>query len=254
MTVGELYSILNEKIPTDYSCDWDNDGLMYCFDKNKQAEKVLVTLDVTLNSINYAVKNGYDTIISHHPLIFKPISHLDFEGAVGARLKELVKHNISVMSFHTRLDCVAVNHCLAQALSLENIESYTVDGLPMGRFGTLSEEMTAEEFAKHIKTTLNPCNVEYPNVENAKIKKVAVLGGSGGDAVSAAIKLGADALVTGECSYNKILDGADCGLCVFTAGHFDTENEVCFYLYDMVKEIDENIKCHIYHSGVIKNI
>lgn len=254
MTVGELYLILNEKIPAEYSCDWDNDGLMYCFDKNKQAKNVLITLDVTLNSINYAVKNGFDTIISHHPLIFKPITGLNFEGAVGARLKELVKHDISVMSFHTRLDCVAVNQCLAEALGLDAIESYMLDGLPMGRGGSLSMEMTLQEFASHIKSTLSACSVEYPNIEKAKIKKVAVLGGSGGDAVSVAIKLGANALVTGECSYNKILDAADCGLYVFTAGHFETENGVCRYLCDTIKEIDENINCHIYHSGVIAKI
>ena len=106
MNVAELYRALDERFPSTLSCDWDNDGLMYCFDKSKQVKKVLITLDVTLDSIKYAVENGFDTIISHHPLIFKPISHLDFEGATGARLKELIKHDISVMSFHTRLDCV----------------------------------------------------------------------------------------------------------------------------------------------------
>jgi dinuclear metal center YbgI/SA1388 family protein len=227
---------------------------MYCFDKSKQVKKVLITLDVTLDSIKYAVKNGFDTIISHHPLIFKPITHLDFEGAVGARLKEIIKHDISVMSFHTRLDCVAVNQCLAESIQLEQVDKYELDGMPLGRVGILKNEMSSDEFAKFIKERIFACGVCYPANRERTIKKVAVLGGSGGDAVSVALKIGADALVTGECSYNKIIDAADCGLSVFTAGHFETENMVCDYLYGVVKELDGDIDCQIYNSGIIANI
>lgn len=255
MTIGELYLELSKKIPKELSCEWDNDGLMYCFDKNKQVEKVLVSLDVTLETIDYAVKNGYDAIVSHHPLIFKPISRLDFEGAVGARLKELIKNDITVMSFHTRLDCVAVNDWLAESLGLVGVCRYVLDdGLPMGRIGELEKEMSLDDFAKHVKKHLSASGVAYPRVEGAMIKKVAVLGGGGGDAVSVAMKLGADALVTGECSYNKILDAADLGLYVLTAGHFDTENGVCGYLCNTIEEIDKEINCQIYNSGIIANI
>ena len=254
MTTGQLYEKLSEIIPKKLSCDWDNDGLMYCVDKERQVKRVLISLDVTLDVINYAVSKDFDTIVSHHPLIFKPLTCLDFEGAVGARLKKIIKHDITVMSFHTRLDCVAVNACLADALGLTEICEFYLDELPMGRIGLLEREMSVKDFAFFIKESICATTVGYPSVEGATVKKIAVLGGSGSDAVSVAMKLGADALVTGECSYNKMLDAADCGLYVFTAGHFETENKVCGYLYNELNRIDENIYYQIYNSGNIANI
>lgn len=256
MTVGELYSALNDKFPTDYSCEWDNDGLMYCFDKSKEAKKVLISLDVTLDAIDYAVNNGYDTIVSHHPLIFKPLTCLDFEGATGKRIKKLIKHDITVISFHTRLDCVAVNQLLAENLGLVDIESFYLDDVPIGRVGVLEKEMTVLEFAEYIKSHLDCRTVEFSgkNCKTAMIKRVAVLGGSGGDAVSYALKCRADALVTGECSYNKIIDAADVGVYVFTAGHYETEKNVCYYLYETIKELDENTVCEVYNPTPILNL
>ncbi len=253
MTAGELYSFLDERFPVDLRAEWDNDGLMYCLDKNKSVKKVLITLDVTVECIEYAAKNGYDTIVSHHPLIFRPLSCLDFSGAVGKRLKMILKNDITVMSFHTRLDCCLVNQSLAEVLGFENIREFELDGLPMGRIGEIGA-MNIEAFAEHVKKALGADTVNYPACFNKPIKKVALLGGSGGDAVGIAAKLGADALVTGECSYNKVIDCAEMGLAVITAGHFHTENHVCKYLKNIIDNYNREIECGLYHSNFTENI
>ena len=71
MTVKELYSYLDKKIPTSLSCEWDNDGLMCCPEPDREVKRVLVALDVTAEIAETAVSGGYDLIVSHHPFIFK---------------------------------------------------------------------------------------------------------------------------------------------------------------------------------------
>ena len=82
MTVRELYAFLEERIPRALSCDWDNDGLMVCADDQKQVSRVLVALDITSAVAEYAIKEGYDLVVSHHPLIFHPIKAVAVENKI----------------------------------------------------------------------------------------------------------------------------------------------------------------------------
>ena len=106
MKTRELYNKLEERIPRSLSCQWDNDGLMCCPDGNKEVKRVLIALDVTGAVVDYAKNNGYDVIISHHPFIFNGLKSVDDEGYISAKLISLIKSDIAVISFHTRLDAV----------------------------------------------------------------------------------------------------------------------------------------------------
>ena len=103
-TISEIYRHLNTVLPSSLSCDWDNDGLMVASDPNREVVRVLCALDVTGETVNYAIANGYDVIVSHHPMLFHPLKTLSYADPVARRAIKLLKHNISVMSFHTRLD------------------------------------------------------------------------------------------------------------------------------------------------------
>ena len=106
MNVAELYEYLNERIPASLSCEWDNDGLMCCPDPDKEVSRVLITLDVTDDAVSAAISGGYDLIVSHHPLVFRPLKSVTPYDITSARVIELIKSDVSVMSFHTRLDAV----------------------------------------------------------------------------------------------------------------------------------------------------
>jgi len=250
---NELYDIISQRVPHGLSLSWDNDGKMLCLDSEKSIKKVLVCLDVTMGAIEYAGKNGFDLIVSHHPLIFKPLCSLNADSISGKRLLRLMSYGLSVMSFHTRLDATHVNSALAECLELQEITEFFVEGSPMGRVGRLKCEMTLGELALYIKEKLGGGAVEYPDID-CRIKNVAVLGGSGGDAIYDAIEAGADCLVTGECGYNKSLDSAELGFPVITAGHFHTENPVCREIEYIIKTIDGDIQCEIYTSNIFKAI
>ena len=258
MKVRELYDRLEMRIPRALSCEWDNDGLMCCPCADAEASKVLVALDVTGEVVEYAKRNGYGVILSHHPLIYKGVKALDGEGYVSAKLISLVKSGISVMSFHTRLDAVegGVNDRLAYLLGLCDTEPLYCEGVPLGRVGTLDSDMSAEDFAKKVKEALGAPFVLLSDA-GVRVNRVAVVGGNGGDLISEAKRAGADTLVSGRLDYHSMTDAPDQRvkrINLIEAGHFYTEDPVCLALRDFVLEIDPSIECDIYCSNVIKAI
>ena len=113
-----------EKFAPSYLAEsWDNVGLVVG-SPEQEIDKVLVALDVTEKVIDQAVSIGANLIISHHPLIFKGITNLRTDVALGKMLARLIKAEIAVYAAHTNLDSTAggVNDVLAQKLGLQNVK------------------------------------------------------------------------------------------------------------------------------------
>ena len=253
MTVRELYDYLNGRIPEALSCEWDNDGLMCCPKAEREVKKVLVTLDISSEAVKMAMKNGCDVIVSHHPLVFKPIKALTTDNGVSAKLIKLVQNGISAMSFHTRLDVLpgGVNDALSDKLGLKDVEPFGEDGVMMGRVGNVNEN-TLENFAEFVKNILGSPMVLYNG--ELPVHRVAVLGGNGDDFISAAKKCGADTLVSGRLGYHVMADAKENGINLVEAGHYFTEAPVVDYLADMVKDADESIELFFFDSNNIKAV
>ena len=155
MTVQEIYDKLCERIPEYLREPWDNDGLMCSSDSTIEVKRALITLDVTENIVDYAIANGIDLIVSHHPLIFKPLPALTENSHIARKVIKLIKNDISVISLHTRADKVdgGVNDLLAEILSLRGAVPFGEGDL--GRIGTLDEELSMEDFSYLLKGLLN---------------------------------------------------------------------------------------------------
>ncbi len=252
MTVRNLYEKLSLLYPENLRCEWDNDGIMCCDNLAKEVSNVLIALDVTGATVDYAINNGFDLIISHHPLIFSGQKSLTVDNFTQNKLIKLMKNGISVFSFHTRLDAAngGVNDVLCQLLKLKDIEVDNID--PVGRIGYLEEKTDISTFAENVKKSINTPFVLYNG--DKTVQKVYVVGGDGKDLISRAISLGADTLLTGRASYNTIIDAKDMGLNIVEAGHFFTENPVCKKLENDVLSIDNSIKTELFCSYEIKNI
>ena len=258
MKVCELYDFLENRIPRSLSCEWDNDGLMCCPNREKEVRRVLVALDVTSATVEYAVENGYDVIISHHPFIYKGLRSVDDLGYVSSKLISLIESGISVMSFHTRLDAVSggVNDRLCELLDIRDAEPLYEEGIPLGRVGTLESTVSSQELALKVKSALGSPFVLLSGSKE-DITRVAVVGGSGKDMVEAARAAGADALVSGRLDYHPMTDAFDFNernITLIEAGHFYTENPVCEVLRRFVADADLSVECDVYCSNVIKAI
>lgn len=252
MTRTQLYNELSKIYPESLRCVWDNDGIMCCDDLNKEVKRVLIALDVTQRTVNYAIENKFDLIISHHPLVFSSQKSLVPYKYTQKKLIDLIKADVAVFSFHTRLDAAigGVNDTLAALLKLENITKDSME--PIGRVGELSQEMNISTFAENVKKALNTPFILYNG--NKIVKKIYVCGGDGKDLISRAIETGADTLLTGRASYNTIIDASDMGLNIIEAGHFFTENPICHKIKSDVFSIIPNVYLEIFNSYELKNI
>ncbi|GAW90933.1 Nif3-like dinuclear metal center hexameric protein [Calderihabitans maritimus] len=123
VTCQQIISILEELAPPRWREEWDNVGLLVG-DPALPVKNVLLTLDVTDAVVEEAVDKQIDLIISHHPVIFRPISNLRYNQPLGRLLHRLVKENINVYAAHTNLDNApgGVNDRLADILGLQEVK------------------------------------------------------------------------------------------------------------------------------------
>lgn len=240
--IRDIYNRMNELCPSSLSLDWDNDGIMCMPDPDMSVGRILLTLDITNGAVEFACQNGVELIISHHPLVFKPIKRLSASDLTGGKLLALAGSNIAAMSFHTRLDAAdgGVNDALAEKLSLVGVRPFGEDGEMIGRVGEV-RECILSEFALFVKERLG---IKYPiSVVDAgrPVRRVAVLGGAGKDFIASAIEVGADTFVTGEVGYNALVDAKDMGLNIIIGGHYHTERPILDKIRDTLAATDRTL-------------
>ena len=225
MTVAEIYRLFDEKYPLSLREEWDNDGLMLSPDTEKTVTRVLIALDVSEAVAKHAVENGFDLIVSHHPLIFTPLASVTPNDTIAKRAISLLSNGISVFSFHTRLDAVkgGVNDTLASICGLTEVKAFGGDNL-LGRVGVLPNEATLDAFASEIGKALSTNYLFYAG--NRPVRRVAVVGGSGKSMIGDALKTGADTFLSGRFSYEAMIEAEAMGMNLVEAGHFATENPV----------------------------
>lgn len=109
--------------------DWDNPGLLVG-SPSQEINKILVCLDVRDEIIARAADEGFDMIVSHHPLIFKSFKKLRTDLPDGKKFSELLKHDIAVFAAHTNLDIAkgGVNDVLAEKIGLRDIKPFDITG------------------------------------------------------------------------------------------------------------------------------
>lgn len=250
--VRELYSYLEELMPRTLSCEWDNDGLMVCADDRKEVKKILFALDVTYDAVEYAHNNGFDVIISHHPLIFTPLKSVSGDDVSSAIAIYAIKNDVAVMSFHTRFDSHenGVNDVLSELLELNDTERFGPEGEEIGIIGNV-QKTELEAFALKVKSLLCADSVNV-TASAEQVKRVAVLGGGGKDYVLPAYRAGADTFVTGEINYNTAVTAKDLGINVIEAGHYFTEAAALKRLEEWIKSRFAGLTFEYYNSNPSK--
>lgn len=123
----ELLKFLEDWAPPGVAWEKDNVGLQ-TGSPGSEISGILLCLEVTSAVVEEAVKRKCNCIISHHPLIFKPLKKINPDSDKTAQiLTSLIKNDISLFSFHTNLDFTidGVSFVLAETLGLTNIQFLT---------------------------------------------------------------------------------------------------------------------------------
>ena len=352
VTYRQIMAIMNSLAPMHLAESWDNVGLLVGSIADK-TQKILLTLDVDMDSVAYALNNGYGLIITHHPFIFKPLSNVITDQPQGKILKILLSNSVGVFAAHTNLDIAlgGVNDVLAQKLNLIDIKpltnthynklyklsifvprehylavkqavgdagagrlgnyshcTFASDGIGsfkplanakpfigvngqfesveevkmetvvadvyrdrvlnamhqahpyeevaydlillenkegsngLGRIGKLSKPCETADFLSKVKKNLNVNILKIAGETDRKLEEVAVCGGSGAGFIEAALRAGADVLVTGDVKYHEAQKAIENGLLIVDAGHFHTEQPVLAHLQKYLQKCAQQDK------------
>ena len=119
--INEIVQVLDKFAPPMYSEDYDNVGLLVG-DRNAEVNSVLITLDITEQIIDEAIKTGANLIVAHHPIIFRGLKKLTGANEVERVVMMAIKNDIAIYAGHTNFDNIdgGVNSKICSKLNLQN--------------------------------------------------------------------------------------------------------------------------------------
>lgn len=224
MKVKDIADAVERIALLSYKEEYDNPGLQVGF-PDAEVKKVLVCLDVTEDIIDEAVSLGCNVIVSHHPLIYRPVSQVSDRDFVQRCIVRAVKKNINIYSAHTNLDNArgGVNWKICECIGLKDVEWLDPkDGLcGSGAVGELPVPESDESFALRIKEAFGVECLQHNAFCGRQIRRVAVCGGSGASFLNKALAAGADCYLTGEFHYHDWFGRDD--ILMLHLGHYQSE-------------------------------
>lgn len=248
--VKDIVRLVEEVAPLQLQEDYDNAGYQVG-DMENEVTSVVVCLDITESVVDRAIELGAGLIISHHPLLFRPIKRITPSDYISRTIIKAIQANITLYSAHTNLDNAyrGVNYRIAEMLSLEDVTplaplpAHRLSGIAdagmtgSGLIGRLPAVCSAVELVATVKKIFKcesvRTNLNMLSRPSRLIRTLALCGGSGADLISNAESQNADAYLTGEIGYHHFFGHDE--MLLMEAGHFETEQ----YTRDLIKDIIE---------------
>ena len=226
MKIREVIAALELVAPLPLQEGYDNAGLQVGLTE-AEISGALLCLDVTEAVVDEAIHDGCNLIVAHHPLIFRKLSHITGDSYVERAVMKAVKHDVAIVAAHTNLDNAegGVNFKIAEKLKLSELEPLqgpVVDGKWSGVVGMLPTALPAEDFVQLLKREFGVSCVRVNELLHRPIRRVALCGGSGAFMLGDALRVGADAFVTGEMGYHEFF-GYEQQLQICVIGHYESE-------------------------------
>lgn len=239
VTFSDVLAAIDESAPFKLQEEYDNSGLLVG-ELDTPLRGTLVCMDVTEAVVAEAIGRGCNLIVSHHPLIFHGLKSLRGDTERSRAIILALRAHVGILAAHTNLDAAygGVNYAIAQKVGLTQLRVLAPTlsgegGTGIGLIGTLSTGFSEEEFLIYIarKFPQQPC-LRYSPKTGKTIERVALCGGSGIEFLDEAIRLGADAYLTGDVKYHDF-QRPDGKLLLIDLGH--RESELC--AIDLLKQI-----------------
>ena len=122
LTVDSVIRFLDEFAPPSLAADWDNVGLLLG-DRAAEVRRIMTCLTVTATSAAEAIESEAQLIVTHHPVLFRPVKRLTTATAEGRMLLNLIRAGVAVYCPHTAFDNTrdGINEILAQRLGLVDV-------------------------------------------------------------------------------------------------------------------------------------
>jgi len=222
MQLQEIYKICNEISPFELQESWDNSGVQVGF-MAQEIKQIVLSLDIDHELLDSLEENTL--LITHHPLIFKPIKIFDVTMYEAGFIQKMIQKNIAMLSLHTNFDKTHLNRYVATEVLGYMIEKED-DFL-------LTLQSKEEAFEKIYSDVVAKLSLRYPKVvmPTKKIQKIALCTGSGASLLP---KVDAELFLTGDIKYHDAMLAKALGIGMIDIGHFESEQ---FFSAILAKEL-----------------
>ena len=237
MRLREVIDALERLAPPRLQDEWDNSGLQVGFPET-EISGILVCLDITEAIVEEAVAAGCNLIVSHHPLLFKPLRQVSDTTYQQRCVVRALAAGISIYSAHTSLDNApgGVNHKIAALLGLQELRWLLPkedEDAGSGLVGELPQGETDSDFFARMKRVFGVQCLRHSAPDGRQIRRVALCGGAGAFLLRE----------SGEFHYHDYFENGGVLLCEL--GHYQSEQ----YTQDLLQTY---LKAHCPGIRVVK--
>ncbi len=208
--------IINKYLKTKNIKDNSFNGIQ--IEGKKNIKKILSCVSINDYVIKKAIFNKYDTLISHHGILWKNISP-NIIGIQKKRILKILTNNINIFSWHLPLDIhpkIGNNVILAKKFNI-NIKKLPKYNFPV-LIGKIKNRKNFWNFIKKNK------NIKFYKSKKKSILKVGICSGLGGKYLEKSIlNYNIDTYITGELLENYFYTFKEYDINVIVLKHYISE-------------------------------
>jgi dinuclear metal center YbgI/SA1388 family protein len=121
-TLGAVVAALDDLYPQRWADDGDPVGLV-TGDPASPVGSVLFAIDPVQAVVDEAIAMGVNLLVTHHPLLYRPVSSVAAGSPKGRAVHDLIRHDVALYVAHTNADSPTggVSASLAAALGLVDV-------------------------------------------------------------------------------------------------------------------------------------
>ena len=234
-TVGDVLVAVEELWPESLAEDWDAVG-MVLGRPSAEVQRILFAVDPTHEVIDEALDWGADLLVTHHPLLLKPVHSVAGTGFKGDAVHRLIEGGCALVTAHTNGDSAVggVSDVLADAFGLQDTVPLApaANGLPeegIGRVGNLPDVMSLGDFAELVFNIMPAVagGVRVAGDPQGLVRRIAVCGGAGDGMFDAVRAEHADVYVTADLRHHPASEAREAAVngrpYLIDVSHFGSE-------------------------------
>ena len=232
----EIVSFCDELLDVTSFEDYGPNGLQV--PGSDDVSVVATGVSANLATLRGAADARAELILTHHGLFWEFLPRA-LSPQMAARLRLLLEREISLAAYHLPLDAhpqIGNNALLCRELGFEPAEQFgEARGRPIGFVGRSADGIGTAD----LRAVLAERFGREPLVQGAGpdvVRSIGIVTGAGAGTIGDAVRLGLDALVTGEPAEHAMADAAEGGLHFIAAGHYATETLGVRRLGELVAE------------------
>ena len=208
MKLYEIAEAIEKRVPKEWAEPWDNPGLL-AGERGAEVEKI-------------------GLLVTHHPIIFRPVKSVVDDCHAGRTLLSAVKSGVALYAAHTNWDSSpeGVNFVLASELGLKNIEPLVPSqsgAWGLGAAGDLPRPVRLGALGELLRERWNLSALSLHGNLKTCVRRVALGGGACMDFWPEALALGVQCFITADVSYHPREEAQEAGLCVAACDHGEME-------------------------------